>query len=294
MLQESIIIKQIPDDYAESTGLSKYNRSKMPKCIDRLAPAENRDGRFITGFDEDSLDINLISDLAERDIKKKEIENLRLSLEKSTGLKLDGTSPYWEGYYVEIKSDKDLILNKANPHDLIKYYVLISNHYAAPSRDETGNPKYKNAKYFVFSESVSNHEKLTARKSRDKAISELSKIMDKKDSLLLLGQYLEGPKYNKSHDADTLYSMLSDFIELNKDYAIDRFLKAIKKSKEEMQYKIIIDLAIRTKIIKYKDKYYQRGQVTLGKSVEEVYANLSTPEFAPEFLSIKEELEGKY
>jgi trehalose-6-phosphate synthase len=108
-----------------------------------------------------------------------------------------------------------------------------------------------------------------------------------------MGQFLEGPKYNKVLDADDLYSMLSDFIELNKDGAVERFLKACKKDKQELQYKIIIDKAIRSKVIKYKDKYYQRGQVTLGRSVDEVYTNLSTPEFAAEFLSIKEEIEER-
>ena len=294
MLQEATtIIKQIPDDYAEATGLAKYNRSRMPKCIDRLSPAINSDGRFITGIDEESLEINLIQDSDEKTSRKKKIKALRESLEKQTGKDLTGVSKFWETYMVELKADNDLILNIANPTDVIKYNMLISNGYVAPSKDETGNPRYRDAKYYCFSTTVDNKEKVSARKIKDSARAELLKIADKKESLLLMGQFLEGPKYNKVLDVDDLYSMLSDFIELNKDGAVERFLKACKKDKQELQYKIIIDKAIRSKVIKYKDKYYQRGQVTLGRSVDEVYTNLSTPEFAAEFLSIKEEIEER-
>ena len=121
MLQDSIKIKQIPDDYAESTGLAKYNRSKMPKCLDRLAPAVNRDGRFITGFDEGSLDIAKMQNPSEKEEKRKELESIRTFLEKSTGLDLSGTSPYWQTYTVELNSDDKIFEVKVDPGKSITF-----------------------------------------------------------------------------------------------------------------------------------------------------------------------------
>jgi hypothetical protein len=109
----------------------------MPKCIDRLSPAINSDGRFVTGIDEESLEINLIQDSDEKASRKKKVKVLRESLEKQTGKDLTGTSKFWETYMVELKSDNDLILNIANPTDVIKYNMLISNGYVAPSKQET-------------------------------------------------------------------------------------------------------------------------------------------------------------
>lgn len=293
MYQEKVIIKQIPDDYAEATGLARYNRSRMPRCVDRLCAAQQRDGRYITGIDEDALDVNMIPDPITREERKEELRNLRKSLETNTGLDLSALSPFWENFFVEIKSDSDLILNRANPSDVIKFYLLVSNGYVAPSKDEAGNPKFMSAKYFVFTTEVENKEKVSTRKIKDKARAALLNLSEKPETMLLIGQFLEGPKYMKGLEPDTLYSMLSDYIEVNKDNAVQKFLKAVEKDVAELQYKVTIDRAVRAKIIKFRDKYYQRGQVTLGKSIEEVYSTLQSPEYAAEFLSIKEELDNR-
>lgn len=296
MYQDKVIIKQIPDEYAVGTGLAKYNRSRMPRCVDRLSPAQNIDGRFITGLDENALNINTIQNQEERDEKIKEIKSLRESLESQIGFDLSGTSDFWKTFSVDIDSDRDTILNRSNPMDVIRYHVLVSNGYAAPSKDEAGNPKYFNAKYFVFTAAVEDKEKVSVRKLKDKARSELLKLENKPETMLLIGQFLEGPRYNKAHEADTLYTMLSDYIEDTRSDAkdnVNNFLKVVGKDVAELQFKITIDKAIRAKVIKFKDKYYQRGQVTLGRTVNEVYSNLQSPEFAGEFASIQNEIESK-
>jgi len=293
MLQELIIIKQIPDDYAEVTGLAKYNRSRMPRCMDRLSPALNIDGRYITGLDEDALEVNLIKDPDLKQEKRKELKELRESLERQTSYDLSGNSPFWQTYTVDIPSDEDKTLNKLNPRDVIAYHVLTANGYVAPTQDKAGEPRYRDAKYFAFSTEVDNKDRVSTRKIKDQARAELFKISEKKDTMKTIGEYLEGPKYTKNLGTDTLYAMLSDYLDENKDDAVEKFLKACNKDMAELQFKIIVDKAVRTKIIKYKDKYYQRGQVTLGRTIEELYSNLSLPEFAAEYLSIKEEIESR-
>lgn len=292
MNYEKVVIKQIPDDLAMLTGLHKYNRSKMPKTGDFLSPAIDN-GRAITGIDEESIEINRIQDLDLREQTKSKTKALRESLEKMTNKDLSATSTFWEGFGVAISSDDSLILNKSNALDVIRYHMLIANGYAAPDKDSTGHPKYRNAKYFCFVEERANDEEISTQMSRDKARSELVKLSEDEDKMLLIGQYLEGDKYKTGMKQKTLYKMLSDFINDAKEPDnLKRFVKAVNTNIDDLQFKIIVDRAIKKKVIRYsKDGYYQRGQVTLGKNPLQVYENLKKPEFANEFLSLKEELE---
>ena len=268
MLKEQVIIKQIPDDFATTTGLDKYQRSRMPGCFDRLYAGKGDDGRYATGIDENSLPILMISDKTERDRIQEDTKNLREKLEKLVGKDLSALSDFWKTFFVELSSDSDLILNRTNAYDVIKYHLLIANEYVAPSKEEAGDPRFRNCKYFAFSKENENKERVSMQKLRDKARSELLKISEDKDRMVLLGQFLEGMKYNSKAESDNLYAMLSDFIENRKEPDnIAKFMKAIKKPVDELVYKVIIDKAIRNKIIVWRDKYYQRGQVTLGKNI---------------------------
>ena len=221
MIAEKVIIKQIPDEYAESTGLGKYNRSRMPRCFDRLSPSLGQDGRYVTGLDELSMSVAKIQDDKERDFKKKEIATLRENLERLTGQDLSGTSPYWETFFVELKADNDLILNRSNPKDVIRYHVLIANNYAAPSKDDAGNPIYKDCKYYVFTTEKENKEKVSVRKLKNKARSELFKMSDitpeqKADLSNIIGEY----DYRLTQGANSdiqLSALLAQFAKYGKD-----------------------------------------------------------------------------
>lgn len=290
MKHETVVIKQVPDDLAVAHGLEKYGRSKMPGTSDFLQPGDGADGRKITGFDEESYLLSYIEEDDEREKLKEQLKNLRESLEKATGISdLSGKSPYWDTFGVRIFSDKDLTLNKVNPMDVIKYHILVSNGYAAPDFASAGKPEYRNAKYYCYIENNVVAEDVSTQRLRDKARAELLRITENHDHAVLLGQYLEGDKYKAKLSDNSLYKMLSDYI--NKDVDnLNRFLKASKASIEDLTFKIVIDRAVKRKIITVKEGYYQRGNITFGKKLEEVYSSLKKPENATEFLSIQEEV----
>jgi hypothetical protein len=291
---EKVILKQLDDPMSGLTEQkqSKRHRSKMPHCSDLLSPAEFQ-GRYLTGLDENSYFVNRIKDLEERERVKKEIREERQRLEEATGKDLSATSNFWKEFYVEIKSDGDTIFNRSNAHDCIRYSMLLENGYVAPNLSVSGSPQYRGAKYYAFTEEGQNRENISLQKIKDKARAELLGISDNKDLMVLIGQYLEGPKYTVKQDLDTLYTMLSNFIEDPKEKKNrDKFLKALTKDREEMQLRVIVDRAIRAKVIRFNNNYFQRGQITLGKSADEVLKKLSSPEFSNELLSIKEELDG--
>lgn len=286
-----VLIRQIADDYSEATGLAKYNRSRMPGCKDQFAVAPNTDGRYLTGLDEESY---LVRDASE----KERIKSLRESLEKKVGKDLSGTSEFWESFKVIIDADNPKIFDTENPMDLISLTTLIANKNVAPTKEDISNPTYKDAQYYAYTEEGEQEEKVVTRKVRDKALAELYNIGEDESKMRLYGQYLEGAKYSSEKlNKDTLYQMLRAYIEEGKDTKqAKNFLEVLKIPVEEIQQKVIIDNAVRRTLIKkvktgMKTFTYQYGQVTLGNNLEEVYLNLSLPNFAPELLSIKKELE---
>lgn len=289
---EKVEIRQKPDRHAEAIGLAKYNRSKMPQCADQLQVAEVN-GRFVTGIDEESFDIMRIFNDVERTSKQEEVKKLREYLGRAIGKDLSATSDFWRTFSVTLSSDSPLVLNKHNPLDVIKFYALVSNGYAAPSKKDASHPKYHNTKYYAHFDEIERSEEMSIRRKRDKAKSKLIQYEEDKEMLLLIGQYLEGGKYKKTLKLDTIYDMLWLYVESKDNKNVERFLKAVEKPVSELQFKVNVDKAIKKKLIKFKDGYYQIGSITLGRSADDVYKNLADPEFSMEYHTIKQELEEK-
>lgn len=290
-MDKIIKVKQVPDDYAISTGLDKYGKSRMPHCRDTYQAAQGYDLRYQTGIDEDASYILSIKDDEERERKVLEIKTLRASLERLLRKDLSGTSDFWETFFINISTDEDLILNMSNPLDVVKYHVLVANGLAAPNFESSGMPQFRNAKYYCFTEERFEQQNISAQKQRDKARAALLEMSQNDDKMLLIGQYLEGFKYKKGMKSDTYYSMLSNFINDTKNPDnVEAFIKASNTPVEDLQYKITVDKAIKSKKIKFKDGQYYRGGVNLGKNLIEVLDNLKSPEYANEFISIHEEV----
>lgn len=285
----TVLIRQIPDDYADTTGLAKYNRSRMPGCKDIFVAAE-LNSRFLTGIDEDAFFV--------KKEEKEEIKTLRESLQKSMGKDLSGLSDYWRTYAVVIRSDNPKTFNTDIPDDIVALKMLTANGYVAPSKEAAFTPQYREAQYYAYTEETEDAEELSSRTKRDAAISKLVTIAENKDRMLLYGQYLEGLKYTTSLSVGTLYKMLRAYIEDKDIKNAANFLMVFDQPVEKLQQKIIIDKALKQRLINRvsvggKKYVYQYGQVTIGATVEEVYKNLSLPDFAPELRAINQELTAK-
>lgn len=268
-----VLIRQIPDDYADSTGLAKYNRSRMPGCKDIFQAGKNYDGTYVTG----------LTDELEESYKK----TLRKDVSKVN-------EEFWESFRVEIHADKPKMFNTLVPLDNISLKMLIANKHVAPTKEDAYRPEYKDAQYYAYTEETENAEEISSRKKRDKAIGLLLIISENKDRMLLYGKYLEGLRYTDKLSTDTIYKMLRAYIEDKDIKNANRFIEVFQKPIEELQQKIIIDKAIKQRLIvkngNGKKQIYQYGQVTLGTTIEDVYKNLMSPEFAPELIAISKDL----
>lgn len=264
-------IKQATTEYSDSVGLSKYNRSRMPGCKDVFQAAIDNNGAYITGIDESELD----------------------SLSKY-GYDFSNRSDFWENFSVSIFADSPKEFNSKNVLDYVGYKMLVANGYIAPNYDALGDYKYKDALYYSYNQDDEDTKEISTVKIKDKARSFLLDISDNKDRMLLYGQYLEGIKYTDKLHEPTIYKMLRSFIDESLENA-KVFLSLKDMPVEDLQSKIIVDKAIKKKIIKKvstgKNQYaYQYGQVTLGNTVEDLYKNLLSVDFASELFSINKEL----
>lgn len=287
-----IEVKQTPDQSATTLGLDKYNRSKFPSTFEIVQPGKTPDGRWVTGIDENAVSIGRISDAVLRQERFEEKKSLREELERLTGIDLSGTSKYWDTYYLKIV-DK-LALNFENPHDRVKYHILLSNNFAAPELEAKTNPDYINSKFYVHRTEAEDSQKAVKSRERDKAIVDLYNLYDNKNKLVLVGKYILGSKVKESMTNDAIYNIIKNALETDKEGTVLRKMAdAMSKTIEELQYKLIIDEAIAKHVIRIREGYFQRGNATYGKTMKEVIKFLSGPENANEFASVKEEVEEK-
>lgn len=285
-----IKIKQIPDEYSEFVGLAKKNRSRMPGTRDIFHASLGKDGRFITGLDEEAY--NLPKELKEKVLAKREY------LEKRTGNDLSGRSEFWQTFGVVLESDNDRTLNTDIAEDQIAYYLLLTNGHVAPNEEAASTLAYKEAQYYAYTEEGEAAEEITTRKKRDMALSQLFTISEDKDKMLLYGQYLEGLRYHPKLSESTLYKMLRAYIEDKEIRNAMNFIALLKTPLSDIQQKIIVDKALKQRLIVLTKtgknrQVYQYGQVTIGSTLEEVYKNLSQPDFAPELMNLKAELDKR-
>lgn len=281
-----VLIRQIPDDYAEAVGLAKHNRSRMPGCKDEFYAAVNLDGRAVTGLDDEVVIIKE---------EKEKVKTLRTRIETVIKKDLSATSDFWQTFKVIIDTNKPKTFDKSNALDLLSLTMLVANAYVAPDKEAASTFAYKDCQYYAYTEENEAKEEMSTRKTRDAAIGELQKISDSKEKMQLYGQYLEGFKYHDKISTDMMYKMLRAYIEDAKFDNTKNFIEALKTPVEEIQRKIIIDKAIKTRIIKQvningKNSAFQYGQVTLGANMVELYANLALPDFAPELYAITQQL----
>lgn len=291
-------IKQIPDAAAEAVGLAKYGRSKIPGTKHIVMAGQGPDGRWVTGIDENSLSVRNITDA---DKKKKEIarlKKLREELENATGhnLSSDAKNEFWTEFLIDLTAMSHVNMN--NPLDKLAVLVAVANGDLAPDTASANTAKYLNAKFYIFDEDVESDNKMTKIEMRDKAKYLLVPLKAKTDHLRMLARYLMPGKIQSDLSTNTLYILLSEFIETEtRDKKVtnaEKFVDAAELPKEELYVKVIVDSAIEKKLITYQKGLYQRGNITYGKEPSEVLEFFQDPENAGELHSIKKELETDF
>lgn len=285
-------LKQKLDEAAAAVGLAKYNKSKFLGTREWVQLGIGQDGRYITGIDENSIEINSIRDLELKEEKKKKVSELRKELENLTGHDLSAKSSFWDEFFFEV-SDQ---LNTANLIDIIKYNILIANNFAALSLQDIDDLNYHNAKFYLANLDAEHEDKVSKKRLKDEATSSLFKLYDNAFKLKLVGKSLLGGIYDDSMTKDNIYNELSDYLDSDKKGEnLRKFNDTISKSNEELMVHSLVEDACKDHfgIIRFRNGLYQRGNITYGKTKDEVIKFLANLENANEYVSVKDELDEK-
>jgi hypothetical protein len=286
MKEESIAIRQIANPDNPNVG-AKYVNTK-----EYLTPRVGRDGKVITGVDENSLDIiNLPAD--EMKEKQKEMKKKRESLEKLLGKDLSPSSSFWYDFYVVLEDE--MTLDPTNPMDQLIEMFLVANGYVAPSEDDiTNDDRYHGAVFYVYREQQVVAKKAKNNQEIDAATAKLFSMYEQNpQKLKMVVSYIFGLDADIELSVESAYEKLRDFISHEEDQKknIQTFLSVSKKSPEEIMIKITLDKAIKKKLVKAVGGKIKRGEEIYGSSREEALMFLSLAENSGELAHLRKELE---
>lgn len=289
--EDLITIKENSNPMKFNLGLEKENRSKFPNCYDLIQPPQGRDGRWITGLDEFARSILAIKDPAERKAVQDKVRAEREELEQLTNLDLSGKSSFWDEFFVELNPKKPFDLTI--PMDRIKLHVVLASQDVAPGLKDTNKAEYFNSKYYVAKKHEDVADKISKKKKKAEADSALLELLKTPDQAILIGRYL-GLALSKNTPQDNIFDAFSTSIEADDQTGfIDKFMGALKKSNDELSIKLIFDDGIKFNVIRLRDGYYQRGNITYGKSIADAITFLSDIKNQQELLSVQDEVENK-
>lgn len=287
---ERVIIKLLnnpenPDLKMKYIGAKEY-------CTPKVGP----DGKVITGLDENALYILRMEDNKIKTELQKNIKKERESLERLLGVDLTPGSTYWNDYYI-ILDDEEVDLDFSNPLDRVREKFLVANGYVAPSFEDIENDeKYHNTIFYLYREAEESSKSIQKTKQEDRAKYELFNMYEQNSAkLAIVAQYLLGHALNADVKPDTAYTKLRDYIETTdknkKKINLASFLAAIEKSPEQMATKIILDKAIKKRIVAARGGIHRRGEVILGNSYDEALDYLLSVENSGELNSLNKEVE---
>jgi len=271
-------------------------KMKYIGALEYAVPKLGSDGKIKTGFDENALDIINIEDKKKREQVQAKLIKDRTELERLLGVELGPHSSFWDKFYV-VLSDEDMDLDPANPMDRVKERFLIANGYAAPSLEAIqDDEKYMNCIFYMYRETEETTKKVEKQKKRDKAKAKLYLLNEENpNKLKIVASYVFGYNAQTDLSVEQAYDKLTDFIEEKNEIAqlknIEAFLDAVEKAPEEMKTKLILDKAIRKRIVTSRGGIYRRGDTILGNSYEEAVDNLSSLEMNSELASLIKEVE---
>mgnify|MGYP003528239471 FL=1 len=261
----------------------------MPGTKEWFQPTLNSDGRYQTGFDELGLEISQIDDVALREEARAEMRDIRVELERKTNKDLSGSSDFWRTF--SLRLDEKLVLDLSNPIDEIKYYVLISNKFAAPDKYSSEDPQYHQCKWYIHRDEQVETDRARKRRVKDRAVKELYDLYQNPEKLEAVAKYLYGNLIKDGHRVDDMYNMLSDDIENDKKgKVVNEFILANSKTMEQLNYKLLLDEAMRHKLVTVRGGQYLYNREKLGLTKEEVIDTLRDDEHQDILISLRNEV----
>lgn len=253
-----------------------------------LTPRKGEDGKLITGLDEQAIDILKISDTKVREAKQKDIIKTRKDLEKVLNVSLATDSAFWEDFNV-VLSDEDLNLDSSNARDRLIEIWLVANKKAAPSEEAIDNDEeYRNCVFYIYREEEETSKKAKKEQNTDEAVAKLFGLKENPKKLQTVASYVLGAVASE-FTPEQAYLKLKEYISKDVDN-ISKFLSSVEETPEKMHTKLILDKAVKKKIVTHIGNVYRRGDIIYGYNYDEALSYLGSVENTGELGSLQKEV----
>lgn len=287
---EKVTIKAIPNPENPQLAL-KYVGAK-----DYITPGTGPDGKLITGLDENALDIIRMEDATEKKKVQAAIKKEREELERLLGRDLDTASDFWDDFYFVIEDG--VILDPTNPmHRLIEKF-LIANKKVAPDQEATEDAEgeFQNCLFFFHREEAELDKAAKNSLKKDKAVAKLFTLSENHpDRLVKVYSYLFGYDAKIEVSPSQAYIKIKEMLEVTDKLVlaqnIEKVTAALDLKPEELNTKLVLDKAIKKRIVTTKGNIYRRGDIILGNDYDEALEYLMSPENSAELVSLKKEVD---
>lgn len=272
---EKVTIKLL--DSPDNPKLKMKYIGSVEYATPKIAP----DGKIRTGVDENAFSILSMSDPAAQKKKAAAVKAERLELERLLGVELGPHSSFWDKFFIPL-TDEEIPLDPGNPLDRLKERYLVANNYVAPSIDAIyEDEEYVNCIFYIHRDEVETTKKVEFQKTIDKAKGKLWAINEENpNKLKILASYIFGYNIDADITPDKAYQKLTEFIE-EKDAKlqktnVQKFLDAVDMKQELMTTKLILDKAIRKKVVTVrKEVHYYNGE-PIGNNYEAALETISS------------------
>jgi hypothetical protein len=291
---KTVEIREIPDLSASIVNLNKYNRSRIPGTFDIQYIGKGEDGRYLTGIDENSYEIQMLKlkNPAEGNKKAKEMLTLREELQIKLGIAdLSANSTYWLNYKIRMHLLKRLDLSKAA--HLLALRVMIANRFVMPDLSSQNKPEYVRTKYYVHSEVKESERKITNAADKDKAFSRLYNLYENKNpKLTALAKIFFRGRISEQTTVSEVYNSFKAWFAIEKKQEnSSKFNEMYDIENEQLVIRDVIMSASEKGILAVKQKKYYFNQELLGKNLDEVYENMAKDKYSAVYQMITEALE---
>lgn len=284
-------ILQHSDPNSDAVGLNKYGMSKLPGTMHLVQPAQDADGRWITGIDELASDLNNLSK-EEREKQSKKRLALRLALQTQLGISdLSATSNYWDNYMIDLGSLN--ILDIRIPKHILILKVLRANKHIMPDSTFSGTPEYWDTKFVSHNPDFESGLNNDAREIVDTSIVNAINCKKDFDKLYMVTRLIIGDGISKEMGPVVIYDKLRKFMDLKPVDNGKLLNKYYEKDMNELANLVVIRDAFRLSVIVFRNNQYSRGNIVFGRSEDDVLETLAMPDMYSELDSIRNEVETK-
>lgn len=291
---------EVPNMGFESYGLNTAPGSETTEYI-----SKDVNGRYITGLDDNSLQIIRIEDEEEKAARIKEIKEALDRLETTFGKdSLNPRSDFWNNFTIKIGYTGKSI-DPLDPRDELLYHAIKAGGFTsiAPSLEEAQQSD-KGYKFYLRQLDQDAELKIQRSVSISKAKGLLVDMFENdQHKLYLVAKALLTPNHEfspstpKSVIFDKLYQFIEGVLVKNdKKATVKQFLDILKVKKDTLHITGLVKDALYFNIL-IKDAngqfYNKETQTSPGKNEKEIIKFLENPLNQSELENIKQRVEEK-